>query len=125
MKYKLAPIVASFIAALVATLAGVLFFFNPVTEGDTSLVSVHPAIGLLVYVGLCVSLFVWSTIQTRSPYKGAFLIAAPQFIFVVDLTLRGSRGFVTALAGTALLICTWLIVAYTYSRFDRHDGSNE
>ena len=42
------PLVAAFVAALIANLVGVLLFFQPVTEGDTSIVAVHPAIGLFV-----------------------------------------------------------------------------
>ena len=118
-KRRVAPVVAAFAALLVVTLAGVLFFFDPLTAGDTSFVAVHPAVGLLVYAGLSIALFVWSTNQTNSAYKGAFLLAAPQIILVIDLTLRGSRGVTTALAGTTRLAFTWLVVAYTYSRLTR------
>lgn len=115
LKPKIVPIVASFIAAFVSTLVGVLFFFDPVTAGDATIVAIHPAVGLLVYVTLCVALFVWATNQVSNAYKGAFLIAAPQFVLILDLTLRGSRGVTTALAGTVLLFLTWLVVAFTYS----------
>lgn len=115
------PLIAAFIAALVANLFGVLLFFKPVTEGDTSIVSIHPAIGLLIYIGLCISLFAWATKQMRNVYKGAFMIAAAQFILVVDLTLRGERGLLTAAAGTILLTVTWIFIAYVYSLFDRSE----
>ncbi len=118
MKSKLKPIVASSIAALVVTLVGVLFFFKPLTDGDVSFVTVHPVVGLVVYLSLCMWLFVWATDQTGSTYKGAFIVAAPQFIFILDLMFRGNRGFVTTLAGTTLLVLTWLIVAYIYSRLE-------
>lgn len=113
------PLVAAFVAALIANLAGVLLFFQPVTEGDTSIVAVHPAIGLFVYVSLCIWIFAWATKQMGNPYKGAFIVAAPQFIFIVDLTLRGERGLLTGTAGTLLLASTWFVIAYAYSRFDR------
>ena len=123
MKPKPVQIGAAFAVALLATLVGVLFFFDPVTDGDTSFISVHPALGLLVYVGLSVGLFMWSTSETRSAYKGAFIVAAPQAILIVDLTLRGSRGVLTAVAGIMLLTFTWLLVAYTYARFDRRNDA--
>ena len=112
-------LIAAFVAALIANLLGVLLFFRPITEGDTSVVSVHPAIGLLVYVGLCIGLFDWATKQMANVYKGAFIVAAPQFVFIADLTLRGERGLLTAAAGTLLLMATWFVVAYAYSLFDR------
>jgi len=113
------PLFFAFLAALIANLVGVLLFFKPLTDGDTSIIAVHPAIGLFVYVGLCIGVFAWATKEVGNAYKGAFIVAAPQFILIVDLTLRGERGLLTAAAGTLLLGSTWFLVAYVYSRFDR------
>ena len=118
------PLIAAFIAALIANLFGVLLFFKPITEGDTSIVSIHPAIGLLIYVGLCISFFEWAVRQMHSVYKAAFMTAAPQFILIVDLTLRGERGLLTATAGTILLAATWIFIAYIYSLFDRSESED-
>ncbi len=113
------PLLAAFVAALLANLLGVLFFFEPIARGDTSTVSIHPALGLLLYVGLCIALLGWATQQLRSVFKAAFLVAAPQWVLIVDLTLRGERGVVTTAAGTVLLVGTWGLVALAYSAFDR------
>lgn len=119
MDKRAKPLIAAFIAALIANLLGVFLFFEPITEGDTSTITIHPALGLLVYIGLCISLLEWATRQMRNVYKGAFMVAAPQFILVADLTLRGERGLLTAAAGTILLTATWIFIAYAYSLFDR------
>ena len=124
MSKRAKPIIAAFFAAIFANIFGVLLFFKPVSEGDTSIISVHPAISLLVYVGLCVSLLEWATRQMNSVYKGAFIVAAAQFALVIDLTLRGERGWITAAAGTILLAATWTVVAYVYSLFDRADSNS-
>ena len=117
------PLVAAFVTALTITLLGVLLFFKPIAESDTSFVSVHPAIGFLIYLVLSIGLFSWATKEMGNVYKGAFIVAAPQFIFIIDLTLRGERGLPTAAAGTLLLTVTWLAVAYAYSLFDRAESA--
>ncbi|MEM7281103.1 MAG: hypothetical protein AAF438_05705 [Pseudomonadota bacterium] len=118
------PVIASFITALFANLLGVLLFFNPISEGDTTLITVHPAIGLIVYVGLCIGLFQWAVTHMGNAYKAAFLLGASQMALVVDLTLRGQRGVLTGLAGCALLVATWLAVAYVYSKLAKGDKAN-
>lgn len=115
---RVKPIVAAFVTAVIANLVGVLLFFKPISDGDTSFVSVHPAVGLLVYVALCIALMEWANRQMSSVYKAAFIVAAPQFILVADLTLSGKRGSLTAAAGTVLLAATWVLVAFIYSLFD-------
>lgn len=110
-------VIAAFVTAFAATLCGVLFFFKPIADDDTSVVSFHPALGLLAYVGLCVVLFAWASKEMRSAYKGAFMVAAPQVVFAFDLAFRGERGLLTAAAGAILLIATWLLVAFVYSFF--------
>jgi hypothetical protein len=83
---------------------------------------VHPAVNLLVYVGLTVALFDWTARQMRSAYKAAFVVAAAQMFLVnVDYVLSGKRGVVTAGASTVLMVVTWLAVAAVYSRFVRWD----
>jgi hypothetical protein len=111
-------LLAAFVAALVANLVGVLLFFNPVTEGDSSFILVHPALGLLVYVVLSIALFDWTARQIGSAFKSGFVVAASQVILVIDLTMRGQRGWLTALAGIVLLAFTWVFVSYVYSRFN-------
>ena len=117
---------AAFATAVVANLVGVFLFFRPISEGDTARLSVHPAVGLLVYVGLCAALFDWGARQLRSPYKSAFFVAAAQFVLIVDLTLRGERGWITTLAGGVLLAVTWAAVAFVVARFEdsRDDASS-
>ncbi len=111
-----APLIGAVVIALIANLFGVLFFFKPIAEGDTSIVTVHPAFGLLIYVILCVWLFDWSARQMKSPYKSAFVVGASQAILVTDLMFRGERGVLTAVAGAILLLVTWSCVAFVYSR---------
>jgi len=101
----------------VANLVGVLLFFKPVSEGDQSLLTLHPALGLLLYVGLSVWLYAWLARQLGNPIKGAFAMAAPQAILVIDLASRGERGWITAGAGCALLAVTWSLVAIVSSKF--------
>ena len=114
-------ITAAFVAAFVVTLAGVIFFFGPIEQADTtSGPLLPPAIGFFIYVALSISLFGWVVRQIGNPYKAAFVIAAAQFILVdVDFVLRGQRGLMTAAASTALLAATWFAVAFAYSIFAR------
>ncbi|MEN7343831.1 MAG: hypothetical protein AAAFM81_12850 [Pseudomonadota bacterium] len=123
MNSRIIQVSTIFVVAVLVTLLGVFFFFKPVEVSDTSFVSVNPAVAVIVYIGLSVWMFVWAAAQTRSAYKAAFIVIAPQAILIVDLAFRGNRGFFTALAGIVLLAVTWLIVAYTYSLFERRkDG---
>jgi hypothetical protein len=106
------------------TLSGVIFFFQPVAESDTATgIAPLPApVAFLIYVGLCVALFDWLALQMRSATKAAFALATSQFVLVVDLTLRGERGFVTLIASGVLLAATWSGVAYVYSRLSLGGG---
>lgn len=76
-------ILPAFTAALLANLVGVFFFFKPIAEGDTSTVSIHPAVGLLVYVGLSIALLEWARRRLGNVYKAAFMVAAPQFSLLI------------------------------------------
>jgi len=120
MKHPSFPVITSFIAAVAVMLVGVFFFFEPIAKIDTSFISVHPAVGLLVYVGLSMLLFVWATNLSKSVYKGALLVVAPQAILILDLAMRGNRGIVTAIAGVVLLFFTWFVVGLIYSRLVKY-----
>lgn len=111
----------AFITSAVVNIVGVVFFFEPIARRDPPGVAlVHPAVNLLVYVGLTVALFDWTARQMRSAYKAAFVVAAAQMLLVnVDYVLSGKRGVVTAGASTVLMLVTWLSVAAVYSRFVR------
>jgi len=115
---------AAFITSAVVNLVGVLFFFEPIARHDSpGAALVHPAVNLLVYVGLTVALFDWTARQMRCAYKAAFVVAAAQMFLVnVDYVLSGKRGVVTAGASTALMVVTWLAVAAVYSRFVRWEN---
>lgn len=115
---------AAFITSAVVNLVGVLFFFEPIARHDSpGAALVHPAVNLLVYVGLTVALFDWTARQMRSAYKAAFVVAAAQMFLVnVDYVLSGKRGVVTAGASTVLMVVTWLAVAAVYSRFVRWEN---
>lgn len=114
MNSNLTVVVLTFLTVLVATVAGVLLFFQPVTQGDTGFVQVHPLPAVLAYVGLCTAIFLWATRETTSAYKAAFALIAPQAALVMDLTLRGERGLITGVAGIALLVVTWIAVALVH-----------
>ena len=110
------PILAALATAIVANLVGVMLFFKPIAAGDTGRLDVNPALGLFVYVVLCVALFDWAARRMKSAYNAGFVVAASQFILIIDLMLRGERGLLTAAAGTALLVATWACVSFVYSR---------
>ena len=100
---------------IAANLIGVLLFFQPLTAGDQSLINVHPAIGLLTYAGVCTWIYLWAYHHIGHSYRSALVLVLPQAALIIDLTLRGDRGVVTALAGIALLVFTWFAVAYVHS----------
>ncbi len=77
-------------------LLGAVFFFRPLSELDTSAAAAAPVIALLVYMGLPVLTFYWVCVELRSSYKAAFVVIAPQSVFIADLALRGERGWNTA-----------------------------
>ena len=116
-------VIAAFVASCVVTLVGVSFFFGPIAQADVvSGPLLPPAIGFFIYVTLSIVLFDWIARQFASAYKAAFIVGASQFILVnVDFVFRGERGLITAGASTALMIATWVTVAYVYSFFGRTD----
>lgn len=102
---------------------GVMFFFRPIAEADSGSGPVPaPVIGFLIYIGLCVALFDWSSRQMRSAWKGGFVVAAGQYLVVIDLMLRGERGLLTALASGALLTVTWAVTAFAYDKLIERSG---
>jgi uncharacterized membrane protein len=116
-------ILAAFVASSIVTLAGVSFFFGPIAQADVvSGPLLPPAMGFFVYVTLSIVLFDWIARQIGSAYKAAFIVGASQFILVnVDFVFRGERGLMTAGASTALMVATWIAVAYAYSFFVRDE----
>ncbi len=119
MQFRWKPILAAFIVASVVSLAGVIFFFEPIARADKPEGPiVPPAIGFFVYVALSIALFDWAARQMQNAYKAAFLIAASQFILVnVDFVLAGKRGLMTAAASTLLIAITWASIAAAYRFF--------
>ncbi len=118
-------LLAAFVSAAVVNLVGVLALLNPIAAVDSAAGPlVHPAVGLLVYVALCVCLFDWVARQMGNPYRAALAIAGAQFVLVnVDFVLSGKRGLATAGASTVLLALTWVSVAWVYSLFTRKIAS--
>ncbi len=109
-------ILASIVTMGLVTVAGVIFFFRPIAQGDTVSAAWPAPVAITVYLVLSVLLLDWTAQRTRNSFSAAFVIAAAQFIFVVDLLARGERGLLTAVAGTGLIAATWLAVALVYSR---------
>jgi hypothetical protein len=114
--HRLIAVLASTITMALVTVLGVLFFFLPISSGDTVAAEWPPLIAVLVYVLLSIALFDWAAIRIGSSFSAAIVIAGAQFIFIVDLLARGERGVMTALAGTGLLAITWVCVAFVHSR---------
>lgn len=114
------PIIGAVITSVVVNLVGVLMFFQPIAQADNDTISMHPAIGLLVYVVLGIWLFVWTSKHMKSVYKAAAVVALSQFILVIDLMMRGERGLLTALAGGVLLAVTWASIAFVYRKLLDH-----
>ena len=109
-------ILVSIVTMGLVTVAGVVFFFRPIAQGDTVSAAWPAPFAITVYLVLSVLLLDWTAQRTRNSFSAAFIIAAAQFILIVDLLSRGERGLLTAVAGTALLVATWLSVAFVHSR---------
>ena len=116
MGQRLKAVLASIVTMALVTVLGVLFFFLPISSGDTVVAEWPPLIAVSVYVLLSIALFDWAAIKIGSSFSAAFVIAGAQFIFIVDLLARGERGVMTAVAGTGLLAITWACVAFVHSR---------
>jgi len=116
MRRRWTAIVASIVAFGLVTMLGVLFIFRPVAEVDTISPPWPPSIAITVYLVLSVFLLEWAGRRMRSSYSAAFVIAAAQSIFIVDLLSRGERGLMTAAAGIAILSISWASVAFVHSR---------
>lgn len=116
MHRRWTAIVASIVAFGLVTMLGVLFIFRPVAEVDTISPPWPPSIAITVYLVLSVFLLEWAARRMRSSYSAAFVIAAAQSIFIVDLLSRGERGLMTAAAGIAILSISWASVAFVHSR---------
>jgi len=95
---------------------GVVFIFRPVAEGETISAPWPPSIAIAVYLVLSVLLLDWAARRMVSSYSAAFVIAAAQSIFILDLLSRGERGPMTAAAGIAVVAISWASVAFVHSR---------
>lgn len=123
MRRRWAAIVASIVAFGLVTMLCVFFIFRPVEALDTTSPPWPPAIAITVYLVLSVFLLDWAASRMRSSYSAAFVIAAAQSIFIVDLLSRGERGLMTATAGIAMLSIAWVSVAFVHSRLTpKHRG---
>ena len=91
-------------------------FFRPISEADTVSGEWPAPLALAIYAGLSIWLMDWAAQRTNSSYSAAFVVAASQSILILDLAARGERGFLTALAGIALVAITWFAVAFVHSR---------
>ena len=119
MSRKWRAIAASIVAFGVVMMLGVIFIFRPVAASDTLSAPWPPLVAIAVYLALSVALLDWSARRMRSAYAAAFVIAAAQSIFIIDLVARGERGVMTAAAGIAILSISWASVALIHSRLTR------
>jgi ABC-type maltose transport system permease subunit len=119
MTNHIKAVLVAFLAAVFVNLFGVLFFFAPIAASDKTAAPLVPtAVGFFIYVISIVALFDWTARQMQSTVRAAFVIGASQFLLVnVDFVLSGKRGLLTAGASTALMIATWVCIAFAYSRF--------
>lgn len=119
MSRRWGAIAASFVTFGVVMMLGVIFIFRPVAASDTPSAPWPPVIAIAVYLALSIALLDWSAHRMRSSYAAAFVIAAAQSIFIIDLVARGERGVATAAAGIAILAISWASVAWVHSRLTR------
>ncbi len=118
-------LLGALITAVIVTLVGVLFFFEPIADGDSLRLSVHPLVPFTMYVVLSVALFDWTARQMSSPFRAAFVIAAAQIILIADMMLSGKRGPMTFAAGAVLIVVTWGCVSAVYSRLGAVSDKDE
>ncbi len=117
MNGRVGAMVASAVASAVVNLVGVVFFFRPIAEADSSAGALlPPALGFLAYVVLSVAVLDWASRQFGQPVKAALVIAAAQITLIFDLTLRGERGLATGAAGAVLVVLTWVAMGFVYGK---------
>jgi len=116
-------LLASFFTMAIVTIVGVILFFRPVAEADVAGMAWSAPVALAVYAGLSVLLMDWTAKRIGSSYAAAFVVAASQAIFIVDLLARGERGYKTALAGVALVAVTWTGLGFVHSKLSRQQSS--
>ena len=114
---KATRLLTSFLTMGVVTIVGVILFFRPIAEADGASPAWPAPVALAVYVGLSILLLDWAAQRLRNSFSAAFIIAMSQSILILDLLARGERGLMTAAAGIALLVVTWVGVAFVHSRF--------
>ena len=116
MNAKLIQFIIVFIVSFVITILGVVGFFKPIASSEELRLSLPPIVAL-VYVFLCAAIYIWAYSEIKSSYKAGLIVALPQIALIIDLVLRGDRGPVTALAGSILLVVTWMITAFVHEKY--------
>jgi biotin transporter BioY len=112
------PILGSYLTLALIYLVGVIFFFQPIAEGDSARGPlVPPLIGFLVSTVLYIALFAWIAREMRSGLRAALAVALSQLLLVdVDYVLTGDRGVATAAASSVLLLVAWSMTGWVYDR---------
>ena len=113
---KVKRLTASFLTMAVITIGGVILFFRPISEADSAGGAWPAPLALAVYSGLSIWLMDWAAGRMKNSYSAAIVVAGSQSILILDLAARGERGFLTALAGIALVAVAWLAVAFVHSK---------
>jgi hypothetical protein len=113
---RVTAVIAAAMVAVFVNFFGVVFFFRPISEGDSVGWVPPPLISFLVYVALSVIVLDWAVQRLGKPMKVAVVIALSQVILVIDLVLRGDRGVATGAAGVVLIVVTWTAMGFAYSK---------
>lgn len=117
MSKRITALFVTALAAAVVNFVGVVYFFEPITTGDSAGGPILPsALGFLIYVLLSVVLLDWASQRSGHPLRSGLVIAFSQIILVVDLTLRGERGLATGAAGAVLILITWTVMGVVYGK---------
>ena len=112
----MAALTAAALVAVAVNLVGVFYVFRPIAEADSVGWLPPPAIGFFIYVLLSVLVLDWAIQRFGEPVRVGLLIALSQIILVIDLALRGDRGFATAAAGALLILVTWTAMGFAYGK---------
>jgi len=124
MKRSWVSVAAAFATMFVVTLIGVVLWFRPIAEQDEpGAPLLSPALSLTAYSLVSVVLFSWAARRMSSSSAAAFVIASAQIVLVIDLSMRGDRGWSTAGAGAVLIAATWAAVAAVHAFVARRTRS--
>ena len=110
------PLIAVFTIASAVMLCGVMVFFKPISEINSTIFAVAHPIGLVIYMGLSSAIFQWAFVELRSSAKAAIVVVAPQIVLIIDLSVRGERSWLTTLAGAVLLCVTWGVASFVHKK---------